>query len=337
MDMRGPAQPESADIILLAADAAVAASERALLRIGYSADEARIIAAHLVDAELCGYPALGMARILTIAEHPRTRQPRKPIGTVHETAVSALLDGGNYVGFYAVYRAAQIAIEKARANRFAVVGVHNSYLSGRNAYYLEMIARAGFAGIHLACSAPVVAPLGGKAPALGTNPIAFGVPGDPDPLIFDMATSALNHGDVILASRLQRRLPENAAIDAQGRPTCDPTAALGGSILPFGGHKGYGLSFMVQALGLLAGAALPSGRVQDFGFLFVLFDPALLMPPGQFKQQLAELIERVKSTPRRPGVEEIRVPSERAFDERKRRGREGIHMERRLYDRIVAI
>ena len=209
--------------------------------------------------------AQSLPRILTIAEHPRMREPRKPVSVVHETPVSALIDGGNYVGLYAVHRATQIALEKARTNHFAVVGMHNSYLSDvRNAYYLEILARAGFVGIHLACSEPVVAPAGGREPAFGTNPIAFGLPGEPDPLIFDMSTSAVNHGDVVLAKRLQELLPAGVALNADGVPTRDPAAALAGSILPFGGHKGHGLSLMIQAFGLLAGSALPRGRGPGF-------------------------------------------------------------------------
>lgn len=325
------------DGVKLSVDDALALGVRALQHIGYSEEESRVIAAHLVDAALCGYPALGLPRILTIAEHPRTKQPRRALRVVHETPCSALIDGGNYVGFYAVQRAAEIAIQKARASRFAVVGMHDSFISGRNAYYLEMIARAGFVGIQTACSAPVVVPLGGAAPALGTNPIAFALPGEPHPYIFDMSTAATNHGDVILASRLKEPLPEGLAVDARGLPTTDPVAALAGGILTFGGHKGYGLSVTIQALGLLAGVALPRGQVQDFAFLFVVFDPGLLVPPEQFKRQLAELLERIRSTPTQPGVDEIRIPSERAFAEREHRRREGILLERVLYERLNAL
>jgi L-2-hydroxycarboxylate dehydrogenase (NAD+) len=323
--------------VRLTVEEATALGVRGLMQIGYNAEEAGIIAEGLVDAELCGYPALGLARVLTIAENPRTRQPRRPVTIIHETPVSALIDGGNHVGLYALHRAARIAIEKAQSSRIALVGVHNSYLSGRNARYVEMIARAGFIGLHLACSPPVVAPLGGSAPALGTNPIAFGLPGEPDPVVFDMGTSATNYGDVVLASRLQHLLPEGVAVDVSGQPTRDPLGAIAGAILTFGGHKGYGLSFMIQALGLVAGAALPSGQVQDFGFLFVVFDPGLLIPNDDFRKQLAALIARVKSTRRQPGVEEILVPSERAFRERERRRVDGIRLEQRLYERIAAL
>lgn len=323
--------------VLLQVEDAVALGRRGLQRIGYSADEARVITDHLVDSELCGYPALGLARVLTIAENPRTREPRRPIRAVHETPVSAMLDGGNYVGTYAVHHAAQVAIEKARANGFAVVGMHNAFLSCRNAYYVEMIARAGYASIHTASARPSVAPFGGAAPAFGTNPIAFGFPNDPHPLVFDMGTSAVMNGDVVLANRLKKLLPEGTAIDAEGRPTRDPAAALAGSILAFGGYKGSGLALMVQAMGLLGGAALTQGRVQDFAFLFVVFAPDLLMPAADFKKQLTELLDRVRATPTQPGVDSIRIPSERAFREREERRRTGISLPRLIYDRLNAL
>jgi LDH2 family malate/lactate/ureidoglycolate dehydrogenase len=310
---------------------------RALQRISFSVDEAATITATLMDAELCGYPALGLARILTIAEHVNFKNPRTPVCIEHETPVSARMDGGNYPGFYAVNRAVRVAIEKAKANRFALVGMHNSWLSGRSAYYIELIARAGFAGIHFACSEPVVVPPGGKMAALGTNPIAFGLPCEPHPLILDMATSATNNGDVVLASRLKTLLPEGVAIDKDGNPTRDPVAALAGGILTFGGHKGFGLSLIAQAMGLFAGAPLTQGRVQDFGFLFVVFDPGLLMPPEDCKRYLAALIASVKATPRQPGVDEIRIPSERAFAERERRLGEGVAVDQRIHERIAAL
>ena len=320
--------------INLSATEAAALAVAALERLSFSRDEAEVIARHLVDAELCGYPALGLTRILTIAEHPRFREPRSAPKIVHETPISAMVDGGNTVGFYAVHWGAQIALEKARAQRIAVVGIHNSYLSGRNAHYVEAISRAGFLVIHTACSAPVVAPLGGRAPAFGTNPLALGFPGNPDPLVFDMSTAALNHGDVILAQRLGALLPEGMAIDARGSATRDPAAALAGCILPFGGHKGHGLALSMQALGLLAGAALPRGQVQDFAFVFLVVDPGLLMPAEQFKCRLAELLDHVRATPRQHEVDEIRIPSERAFRSRAQHLREGFTLPDAIYRRI---
>lgn len=313
---------------------ASALGARALQHIGFSNEESAVITASLIDAELCGYPALGLARILTIAEHVNFKKPRSAIRIEHETPVSARMDGGNYPGFYAVCRAMELAIEKAKAQRFAVVGMHNSWLSGRSAYYAEKIARAGFACIHFACSGDVVAPPGGKKAVLGTNPIAFGLPGEPHPFVLDLATSAINNGDVILARRLNQQLPEGVAIDVAGNPTRDPVAALAGSVLTFGGHKGFGLSLMTQAMGLMAGTALTNGKAADFGFLFVVFDPELLMPMPQFKQHLITLLAEIKATPLQPGVSDIRIPSERAFAQRERNRLNGFNMERRIYERL---
>ena len=330
----------SSDCVVLAAEEARSLGARVIHRAGYSRDEADIIAASLLDAELCGYPALGLARSISIAEDERTQVPRMPVTVVHETPVSAQIDGGGYVGVYSLNRAVDVALDKARANGFALVGLHNSYFSGRNAYYVEKIARAGYAVIHTASSEPYVAPLGGRECAFGTNPVAVGLPGEPDPYIFDMGTSAITRGEVVLASRLNQLLPPGVAIDAAGMPTLDAAEALKGAILPLGGtqaHKGYGLAFMIQAFGLLGGTGLTQGRAQHFGFLFIVFNPGLLMPQEQFEGQLAELIGSMKSTPCKPGTDEIRIPSERAFRARAQCLQEGVFLERRLYERLIAL
>jgi LDH2 family malate/lactate/ureidoglycolate dehydrogenase len=310
---------------------------RALGNLGFNAEESGIIADHLIDAELCGYEFAGLPRILTIAEDPRTKQGRSPITVIHETNLSLLLDGGNHVGYYALYRATERAILKARDSGVAIVGLHNTYMSGRLTHYLEKIAGADLVGFQLASAPPMVLPLGGARPALGTNPIAVGFPSERGPVIFDMGTASMMLGEVILHSKLDRELPEGVALDANGQPTRIASEALQGGILPFGGHKGYGLSFAIQALCLLAGAALPRNQVQDFGHLFVIFDPNLLIPAEQFKRQVEELIGRVKATPLRPGYSEILIPSERAFRERARRRREGFPLDEVVYDKLNAL
>src|SRR4029077_2412039 len=114
----------------------------ALGRIGYGEDDARIITDQLIDNSLCGYRLAGLPRILAIAREAKTGNTRSPVAVVHETPVSALVDGGNNVGYVAVYRGAEIAIAKAKESGVASVGVYNSYFSGRNAYYLERIVAA---------------------------------------------------------------------------------------------------------------------------------------------------------------------------------------------------
>lgn len=325
------------DEIHLSVAEATELGESALRAIGFDAEQSRVITAHLVDAALCGHRFAGLPRILTINEDPRTREPRTPIRVVHETEVSAMMDGGNHVGYYAVYQATKLAIEKARKHRIAVVGMYRSHLSGRNAYYLEMIARAGLVGIHLASAAPVVLPHGGAKAAFGTNPIGFGFPTDGDPFIVDLGTAAMMRGEVILRSRLGLPLPDGTAIDAHGLPTTDAAEGLKGGIFTFGGHRGSALAFGIQAMCLLAGAARARGKVQDFAFLFVVFDPAILMPPDEFKAQLSELIEAVRAVPPLNPDEPVRIPSERAFRERERRRKEGIPVDRAVHDQLRAL
>jgi len=325
------------DEINLSVAEATELGERALQAIGFDGEQASVITAHLVDAALCGHRFAGLPRILTINEDQRTHEPRTPIKVVYETEVSALMDGGNHVGYYAIHQATRLAIEKARKHRIALVGVYRSHLSGRNAYYLEMIARAGFVGIHLASAVPVVLPHGGARPAFGTNPIGFGFPTDGDPFIVDLGTAAMMRGEVILRSRLGLPLPEGTAIDAQGRPTTDPAEALKGGIFTFGGHRGSALAFGIQAMCLLAGAARARGKAQDFAFLFIVFDPAILLPPEEFKAQLGELIEAVRAVPPLNPDEPVRIPSERAYRERERRRTEGIPVDRAVYEQLRAL
>jgi L-2-hydroxycarboxylate dehydrogenase (NAD+) len=310
-------------------------AEAALRGIGYDAEEATIIADHVIDAALCGYEYSGLAKILNIPEHRRFKLPRRPMSILRETEVSVLFDGGNNVGMLAMYHATRAAIAKAEAHGIAVVGVTNSWMSGRSAYYCEMIARAGLVSIHTASSAPAVAPYGGIRAALGTNPIAFGMPSDDGPVVLDMGTSAFMGTELALRERLGQPLPEGVAIDAQGRPTRNPSAARAGALLPFGGYKGYGLAFIVQALGVLAGSAIdPEG---DDGYLFIALKPDLLVPLADFRRELTALIARIKSVPRAEGVAEIRIPGERAFKSREYLLRQGIEVDRLVYDALAGL
>lgn len=321
------------DTVRLSVAEARTLGEAALQRIGYPADEATIVTDQLIDNALCGYRFASLPRILAIAEDEKTSKPRTQIRIVRETPVSALLDGGNKVGYVAAFRGAEIAIAKAKAGGIALVGVHNSYYSGRNAYYVEHIVRAGLIAIHTASARPHVLPPGGRKPALGTNPFSVGFPSANGPVIYDIGTASLMWGEVLLMARLGEPIPEGLGFDSNGNPTRDARAvANDGGVIPFGGHKGYGLSFAIQALGLLAGAALPRGDVQDYGFLFIAIDPAIMLPG--FEAHMAALVARIKATPRQPGVDEIRIPSERAFREREQRRIEGIVLDRKVFEAL---
>jgi LDH2 family malate/lactate/ureidoglycolate dehydrogenase len=328
----------SSDRVHLSVDEARALGEGALRGIGYDGEEARIIADHVIDAALCGYEYSGLAKLLNIPEHRRFALPRRPMRILHETPVSALYDGGNNVGMVAMYHAANAAIAKAAAHGIALIGVTDSWMSGRSAYFVEMIAKAGLVAIHTASSGGAVAPHGGIRPVLGTNPIAFAIPGGPDsggPLVLDMGTSAFMATELQLRARLGQELPEGVAIDRDGRPTRNADEARRGALLPFGGHKGFGLGLIVQAFGLLGGAAIPPGN--EDGYVFIAFRPDLLVPLDDLTRELGVLIARVKAVPAQPGVAEIRIPGEQSARNRQRLSREGIDIDRLVYDRLTAL
>src|SRR5437763_13211171 len=152
----------SSDRIHLSVAQAREHSERALLGIGYDAEEARIIADHAIDAALCGYEYSGLAKLLNIPEHRRFKQPRRPISVLRETEISTLYDGGNNVGMLAMYHATRGAIAKATARDIAIVGVTNCWISGRSAYYLEVHANEGLGGNQTAGYAPSATAPGGE-------------------------------------------------------------------------------------------------------------------------------------------------------------------------------
>jgi L-2-hydroxycarboxylate dehydrogenase (NAD+) len=325
---------KTAERVHLTVAEARALSESAMRGIGYRADEARILADHVVDAALCGYEYSGLPKLLNVADHPRYKAPRGPLRVLRETSVSVLFDGGNQNGMVGMYHATRAAIERARPHGLAVVGVNNLWMSGRSAYYVEMAARAGLIAVHTVAAHPMVAPLGGARAALGTNPIAFGFPMEGDPLVIDLGTSAFMGTDLQFRHRLGIPLPDGVAIDEHGRPTTDAGAARRGAILPFGAHKGYALAVAMHALGVVCGGAASPERD---GYLFIAFTPDLFTPLDDYRRALAAEIAAIKATPRQDGVDEIRIPGERAYSERARLAREGIEIDRRIQEALIRL
>jgi LDH2 family malate/lactate/ureidoglycolate dehydrogenase len=323
----------SPDRVRLSVKEAQALAEQTLRKIGYDAEEARIIADHVVDAALCGYEYSGLPKILNVAEQRQLRQPRRKMRALRETPVSALFDGGNNNGMVTVYRATQVAIAKASGHGFAVVGANNSWVSGRGAYYVEMAARAGLIGIHSVSSRAHVAAPGGAGRATGTNPVAFAFPTEKEPFVIDVSTAAFMGTDLKFQVRRGALLPEGVAMDKEGRPTRDPAQVH--TILPFGGYKGFAIALAMQALGVLAGSGL--GEDKYYGYLVMAIKPDLLLPLEDFRRGMSDMLARIKDTPRQPGVDEIRLPGERSSRERARHLHEGIEIDRKIYDALLAL
>jgi LDH2 family malate/lactate/ureidoglycolate dehydrogenase len=309
-----------------------ALGEAAMRGAGDDDDDARILTDHVLDAALCGYEYSGLPKLLNVVDHPEFRQPRRSVTVVRETGATALLDGGNNPGMVAAYRAAEATIVRADAHGLAVVCLGNTWMTGRSAYYCEMIARAGLVVIHTVAAPAAVAPFGGARPALGTNPIAFGFPTDGDPLVIDIGTSAFMGTDLQFRARLGLPLPAGVALGPDGMPTTEAAVARQGALLPFGGpeggYKGFALALAMDALGALAAGTQAADAAG--GYLFIAFKPGLFLPPEAYRRDIGRRIDAIKATPRQTGIDEIRIPGERSHATRARLVREGITIDRKI-------
>jgi LDH2 family malate/lactate/ureidoglycolate dehydrogenase len=324
------------DRVRLTVAEARALGEAAMRGAGYDQDEAHILTDHVLDAALCGYEYSGLPKLLNVVDYPDFRKPRHPVTVVRETVSTAMLDGGNNSGMIAAYRASEATIQRATTSGLAIVCLANCWMTGRSAYYCEMIARAGLVVIHTVSSPKAVAPFGGTKAALGTNPIAFGFPTDGDPLVIDMGTSAFMGTDLQFRVRIGTPIPEGVALGPDGQPTTDARAARQGALLPFGGpeggYKGFGLALAMDALGALSAGTRAAGDIG--GYTFIAFKPDLFMSPDDYRHAVTKRIETIKTTPRQPGVEEIRIPGERAYRTRTRLLQEGIEIDRKIHSAL---
>jgi LDH2 family malate/lactate/ureidoglycolate dehydrogenase len=324
------------DRIRMTVAEARALGEAAMRGAGYAEDDARILTDHVLDAALCGYEYSGLPKLLNVVDAADFRLPRRPVTVVRETGATAIIDGGNNTGMVAAYRAAEATIVRADAHGLAIVCLANTWMTGRSAYYCEMIARAGLVVIHTVAAPPAVAPFGGARPALGTNPIAFGFPTVGDPLVIDMGTSAFMGTDLQYRARLGAPIPEGVALGPDGQPTTDAVAARRGALRPFGGpeggYKGFGLALAMDALGALTAGTRPADAVS--GYVFIAFKPDLFLPPGEYRREVSRRIDMIKATPRQMGIAEIRIPGERGYTTRAGLVRDGIEIDRKIYNAL---
>lgn len=299
----------------------------ALSRFGVPDNDARLVAETLIEAELQGQSSHGLMRLPLLLRRLDAGwiNPRPRLRVAGGRSAAALLDGDNGLGAVVGARAAEVAVERAQAYGVGVVAARHSNHLGALGFYVRRICGQGMAGLAFSNSAPAMAPPGGRRAYLGTNPIAAAFPTSGEPVVVDMATSQVARGRILNAARATEPIPEGWAVDAKGRPTTDPQAAIQGSLTPLGGDKGFALALVVEALsGVLPGAAMgpevggtyvAAEKLSDVGHCFVALDPEAFAPG------FAERMDRLAT-----GVKEFggRVPGERRLAERARRRAGGL-------------
>ncbi len=304
------------------------------------------IAHYLVEANLTGHDSHGVIRVPSYVAWLRTGQvfANRQLQVVTETDVLAVVDGQFGFGQVLGEAAMRLALAKAAKQGVAVVALRNSGHLGRIGDWAEMAAHAGMLSLHFVNTSGggiLVAPHGGINRRLSANPIAAGVPvkGGP-PFILDMSTSTVAEGKIRVALNKGVPVPDGCVIDAAGRPITDARTFYGpppGAILPFGGHKGYALCFLVEMLaGALTGGGASNPAVTRVAnsMLTIVLAPSFFGSADEFAQEVERFIAYVKSSEKAMPDGEILVPGEPEARTRERRRREGIELDETTWGQL---
>ena len=317
---------------------------------GASDHEAKTVAAHQVKANLVGHDSHGVIHISEYVERINRGHivPGAPFVVEKEAPCTAVINGNWGFGFVVTERAMAMAIEKAKTHGVAALTIHHQSHIGRLGDYPTMAIQDGMIGLITADSGAgpkSVVPFGGMARRLGTNPICIGMPSDLEgPVLMDMATSAVAQGKITLALSRGEPVPPGWIIDKDGNPTTNPSDYFaGGAILPVGadqGHKGYGMSFMVEVFsGLLTGLGFgidPQARHND-GCFIAVYNVEHFRPLDQFKKEVGEFVQFIKTSPPASGFSEVLYPGEIEHRTEQQRRREGIFVEDGTWQQISGL
>ena len=319
----------------IAADALRTWVARVFTAAGCGADESATIARSLVQSNLYGHDSHGVGLLPMYLENLRVgrARPGQQPRIVADQGALVTLDGQQGFGQVIGKAAMALAIERARAHGCAVVGTHNAHHLARIGEWAEQCAAAGFASVHFVnvLSVPMVAPWGGSDARLVTNPFCVGLPHAPHPYVLDFATSAIAVGKAKVALAKGVPVPADALIDAEGRPTLDPGVLFStpkGALLPFAQHKGYALAVMCELLGgMLSGGQVQRDDAQPGTFnnmLSLVFAADRLCDRARQEEQIAQLEQWVKGSPRRDPQQPILFPGEPERATEAQRLRDGI-------------
>jgi LDH2 family malate/lactate/ureidoglycolate dehydrogenase len=289
------------------------------------------VANGLVDADLEGLASHGVMLADMYIERLQGGSVSKQTAAtiVSERQGAIVLDAGNALGQLTGEQAMRLAIDKARQFAAGIVAVRHGFHFGAAGRYARQAADAGCVGIAMCNTRPLMPAPGGAERVVGNNPLAIAVPATGEiPIVLDMATSEAAMGKIRMAEKAKETIPPTWALTAQGLPTTSPTEAIAGMLLPSGGPKGFGLSFLIDLLcGLLSQGAIGAqvrplygdfSAPYDCSHLFIAIDIAHFSDLDWFRAQAANAAERIRSGKRAPSVTELFTPGEPEWRQRNR-------------------
>ena len=264
-------------------------------------------------------------------------RPKGAPRVVAEGGAWATLDGGSALGLVTSVFAMRTAMAKAKQQGISYVGVRNSCHFGAAGYYSWLAAREGLIGISMANDLPSVAAPGSRGAITGSNPISYAVPaGKYPPLLLDISTATVAGGKVYAARMRGEPIPDTWLLGADGQPTTDPSGyPQVGALQPAAGHKGYGLSLLIESLsGILSGAGFTwrignwmwddGKQPTNHGAAFIVIDVNAIMPAAQFATRMETLIDEIHAAPLAHGAVQLRVPGEIEWERHERAMANGI-------------
>ena len=317
---------------------------------GVRPEHALICAARMVDADRRGRTGHGLIRLAQYSTRIRAGgySLDPDIRVLHETPVSALVDGDNGLGQVVMTRAAETAIEKAAASGIGWVGTTNSNHAGAAGIYPAMALEQGLGAFYFAvANGNGMPPWGGIERLLGTNPIAFAIPaGDQTPFELDIATTVASHGTIRVTAQAGERMPEGWVVDEDGEPITDPNRADEGFLMPIGGYKGAGLNIMIGLLaGVMTGSAFGSDVVPfrtdhttptNTGQAMIAFRPDLFSSLEDYRHRIDAKLTELRTSKTKTG-EPVVLPGERSRASIAEADRAGIEVPAGLWDALGSL
>jgi uncharacterized oxidoreductase len=328
-------------------------AQKLFLAAGVSEADATCMANSLVEANLRGHDSHGVMRVASYIEQIEQGRifPTSQLDIINESASSIVADGNWGLGLVLAHRLVDKMIAKAASSAVVIGTLRRSSHIGRLGEYAEKFAAQGLISMALANThgaAQRVAPVGGKRPRLGTNPICIGVPGGSQgPFIFDIGTSATAEGKVRVKKIAGEPVPPGWILDPEGNPSTNPNDLYGnppGTILPLGGdqaYKGFGLAFMIEMLcgGMSGGQCAypnPPAPIGNCGW-FMAISPEFFAGTDHLLQEVQQLEHYVRSVPKIDESKEIYLPGDPERSTLNNRRAKGIPLDEGNWNALVAL
>ncbi len=324
--------------------------KKVFMAVGLNEADADIASDSLVLADMRGISSHGVTRLKTYAKRIESGvidSDTDPI-VVNSSPAAKLIDGKNGIGSVVAHKTMNICMEMADAVGMCFASVYNGNHFGIGASLTIPAARKGYISIAMSNAPASVVPFGGSVPRIGTNPLSVAIPnGNKNPIVLDMATSVVAQGKIIQAKKEGISIPSGWAVSGEGKATTDPDEALKGSMLPFGGPKGYGIGLLIQILSsALSGAnvdtQIPSfwndfKNKQNLGFFLGVFKVDAFLFSEIFQERMDSIVTGIKNTPPAEGFQEVMLPGEIEFTKEKHAKRDGIELSQAIIDDLIEV